>query len=119
MPNTYTSAILFPPGKGLFFGNKESFLKEYLDYSKFKDEERKKEVEARVNFYQRKYSVHYKVFDDSASFIFEADSLEDAHNTFTFFIKDISNVFQIQVLCTPLEHINKELTDFFDEKDLL
>jgi hypothetical protein len=47
------------------------------------------------------------------------ETLEDAHNTFTFFIKDISNVFQIQVLCTPLEHINKELTDFFDEKDLL
>ena len=111
MPNTYTSVILFPPGKGLFCKNKESFFNEYLYYSKINDPQKIKETESRVQFYQKKYGVHYKVFQDSAHLILEAESLQEAYNTLESFIKDISNVFQMSVSCSFPTRTEKELLD--------
>jgi len=118
MKDTYVSGLLVPPGKGFFRKNKPSFLSEYLHYSKHKDPERIKEVQARINFYQNSYDIVYRMYGDEAYFFLESDSFEDAHERMGSFVKQLVNIFQMDVSCTSLIKNQKSLVELIGTNKL-
>jgi hypothetical protein len=111
MSNIYAVALLFPPGKRFFCKNKPSFLAEYLYYSKVKDHQNIKEVQARINFYQNSYDIFYKLYGDEAYFLLESDSFEDAHERMSSLVENLSNIFQMDIAYTHLFKTQKSLVD--------
>ena len=88
------------------------------DYTKHKDPERIKEVQARINFYQNSYDIVYRMYGDEAYFFLESDSFEDAHERMGSFVKQLTNIFQMDVSCTSLIKNQKSLVELIGTNKL-
>ena len=97
MQHTYRAILCFPPGKGIFCKNKESFLGEYLNYAGYEDGDRRDEAKARINFYLNSHDFHYVCDIDIGKFFFKADSFQDAYQRMSDIRPHLENVVQMEI----------------------